>query len=127
MSSCLGRQEGTATLSWSNLTVTVTDVKGNDRHILKGVDGYVEPNHMMVGGGAQRHAPRARWSIAAEALTVVRPCANLPRCLCVGHHGPQRLRQNYAARHSRVIFFCLCCCLASAEAGDRPCLLECAS
>lgn len=48
VSSCLGRQEGTATLSWSNLTVTVTDVKGNDRHILKGVDGYVEPNHMMA-------------------------------------------------------------------------------
>ena len=32
--------------------VTVTDVKGNKRDILKGVDGYVEPNHMMVGGPA---------------------------------------------------------------------------
>lgn len=48
VSSCLARQEGTATLSWSNLVVTVTDVKGNSRQILKGVDGYVEPNHMMA-------------------------------------------------------------------------------
>ncbi|PSC72150.1 ABC transporter G family member 11-like [Micractinium conductrix] len=48
VSSCLVRQEGTVTLSWSNLVVTVTDVKGNKRDILKGVDGYVEPNHMMA-------------------------------------------------------------------------------
>ncbi len=87
ISACLARQEGTATLSWSKLTVTVTDVKvrgqwgtallfavqsakvahnsaicqapqacdtpmhaaqGNERQILKGVDGYIEPNHMLV-------------------------------------------------------------------------------
>lgn len=36
----------------------MTDVKGNSRDILKGVSGYVEPNHMMVGG-------RARWRAAA--------------------------------------------------------------
>jgi hypothetical protein len=50
ISACLARQEGTATLSWSSLTVTVTDVKGNERQILKGVDGYIEPNHMLVRG-----------------------------------------------------------------------------
>ena len=43
VSSCLARQDGTATLSWSNLTVTVKDAKGNARQILKGVDGWVPP------------------------------------------------------------------------------------
>lgn len=48
VSTCLARLDGTATLSWQNLVVTVTDVKGNSRDILKGVSGYVEPNHMMA-------------------------------------------------------------------------------
>ncbi|GAB4819573.1 hypothetical protein N2152v2_006619 [Parachlorella kessleri] len=37
-----------ALLSWSNLTVKVKDVKGNSRLILKGVDGFVEPRHMLA-------------------------------------------------------------------------------
>ena len=51
ISACLARQDGTATLSWPHLTVTVTDGKGNERQILKGIDVYIKPNHMLVRAG----------------------------------------------------------------------------
>lgn len=103
ISACLARQEGTATLSWSSLTVTVTDVKvrggetagsstavltthpvhlapclhastlpplctvqGNERQILKGVDGYIEPNHMLVSGPCGA----AVWCVTKEETLV---------------------------------------------------------
>jgi hypothetical protein len=53
LSAC-GAHQGTATLSWSNLTVTVVDRKGAERHILNGVDGYVDPSHMLVSEASQR-------------------------------------------------------------------------
>lgn len=37
-----------ATLSWKGLVVTAKDVKGKDRQILKGVDGYVDPRHLLA-------------------------------------------------------------------------------
>lgn len=47
LSSCPLKDKG-ATLVWDKLTVTVKDVKGNERHILKGIDGYVEPRSMLA-------------------------------------------------------------------------------
>ena len=43
-----GNGQRAATLSWSHLEVKVKDVKGNERFILKGVDGFVEPRHMLA-------------------------------------------------------------------------------
>lgn len=37
-----------ATLSWKNLVVTAKDVKGHEKQILQGVDGYVEPSTMLA-------------------------------------------------------------------------------
>lgn len=37
-----------ATLSWRSLSVTVRDNKGAERHILKSVEGLVEPRHMLA-------------------------------------------------------------------------------
>lgn len=37
-----------ATLSWSKLVVTAKDVKGNEKKILQGVDGFIEPRHMLA-------------------------------------------------------------------------------
>ena len=86
----------------------MTDAAGAERQILKGVDGYLEPNHMLVrrggvggwvqtvsllsgcahGRAAAVHAPH-RWLLAA-LLALTGP-------LPAGHHGPQRLRQDDAA------------------------------
>lgn len=158
ISACLARQEGTATLSWSSLTVTVTDVKvrggetagsstavltthqmhlspclhastlpplcpvqGNERQILKGVDGYIEPNHMLVSGSCAT----ALWcgtkeetlvacatckpsrSMLAPLLPLRRPswalpAAARPRCLVRGKGGCRLQAGNPAAVNSRV-------------------------
>lgn len=45
---CPASAERKATLSWNHLIVKVKDTKGNERHILKGITGYVEPRHMLA-------------------------------------------------------------------------------
>lgn len=99
--------------SWSKLVVTVTDVKGNERQILKNVDGYIEPNHMLVGDSCERftsgwwkdacHASKQDVS-SNDALPVsvtVRglpplPLPPPPILPSAGDHGPIRMRQDNA-------------------------------
>ena len=45
---CPAEVERRATLSWNHLRVRVKDTKGNERYILKGITGYVEPRHMLA-------------------------------------------------------------------------------
>ena len=45
---CDASAERRATLSWNHLRVKVKDTKGNERYILKGITGYVEPRHMLA-------------------------------------------------------------------------------
>lgn len=59
---CMHARRRSPSAAWAILPaccpqVTVTDVKGSSRQILKGVSGYVEPNHMMVS--------RWRWRCRA--------------------------------------------------------------
>lgn len=37
-----------AYLTWADLTVTVTDAKGDSRRLLKGLTGYAEPGQIMA-------------------------------------------------------------------------------
>mmetsp|Transcript_30928 Transcript_30928/g.80622 ORF Transcript_30928/g.80622 Transcript_30928/m.80622 type:complete len:634 (+) Transcript_30928:180-2081(+) len=47
---CVGPQclQQKATIAWKDLRVVATDMKKNKREILKGVSGYVLPNHMLA-------------------------------------------------------------------------------
>ncbi|KAF5841257.1 P-loop containing nucleoside triphosphate hydrolase protein [Dunaliella salina] len=47
---CVGPQclQNKATIAWKELRVVATDMKKNKKEILKGVSGYVMPNHMLA-------------------------------------------------------------------------------
>lgn len=78
ISACLaspGVGGGTATLSWSNLTVTVMDTSGKERQILKGVDGYIGKKGWLAGRAA---------------------CRGCPRSVCAAGPSPPQLRRNPA-------------------------------